>query len=118
MIITPATTDEQLNEGVIAANKRIVEYLTNTSIGGTFYDELAGLVNSVAREEGRRFVRHQLREAVAGDATEQQIKDHLFRLVTAHPDDEWSGRRNDARRSYREGVRDEAKRMYDKVMYG
>lgn len=118
MIITPATTDEQLNEPVIHATKAIVEFLSAHPASGSFYDELAGLVNGVAKAEGRRFVRSELRNAASHDATEEQIKDHLFALVTYSPDDEWSGRRNDARRAFRDGVREEAKTMYSKVMYG
>lgn len=66
------------------------------------FESLAGLVNELAAEQGRA----EIRELIAsheGD-TERLRKRLMDRLC--HSNDAWSGRRNDVRRAYQDGIQD------------
>lgn len=107
MKITAATTDEQLTAPVGAARARLAK-VAATEVG---YEELAKMANDVAEEDGRLLVRWTLRNAMAHGATQGEAEATLTQLVLRHPGDTWSGRANDARRCYMDGVREEVKAL-------
>lgn len=109
MKITGATTDEQLTAPVQAARARLAK-VAATEVG---YEELVKMAHDVAEEDGRLLVRWTLRNAMAHGATQGEAEATLTQLLLRSPGDTWSGRTNDARRCYMDGVRDEVKSLIE-----
>lgn len=109
MKITAQTTDEQIMAPVEAARQEMAKWLIEDK--GADAESIASRANGIAVAEGRAQARWEYRNALADEATDEQIKAHFFRLLTNHPDDKWSGRGNDARRAKADGFREEAARL-------
>lgn len=101
MPVTAKTTDEELRAPVKAAQERLVH---QTQSGFNRAEDLAKVLNDLAKEEGRMLVRHALRNALAEKASVNQIRQHLLSFTLNGADDTWSGRANDVRRAHFDGV--------------
>lgn len=113
MQITAQTTDKQLRAGVASAKKALADAVLSSSDAVNHSVDLAKLVNSLAAAEGRAYVRAMIRDGLAQWATPDAIKYGILRLALSNPDDTWSGRANDVRRAYADGVREEVRdQMY------
>lgn len=109
MHITAKTLDEQLLAPVGLAKMA----LSIAAKNGADSDRLAGLVNDVAEDEGRAFIRGVYRDALANEASPEATTRMLTKYLLNGTDDTWSGRKNDARRSRYAGMLDEVRTILD-----
>jgi hypothetical protein len=88
------------------------------NLGSDDVERMTSAVQAVARAQGALYVA-ELVDEIQADAQEQgqdrnlmeaRIGHALLRVVSAGPDDLWSGRGNDTRRARFEGICEEAKR--------
>jgi hypothetical protein len=99
--VTAETTDDEL-EAMLAVYRGDVLRRVNDKERA---EDIATTVNSLAAAEGEAFVLREYRNALVHDATMPEVISHLTRIGLQEPDDAWSGRTNDTRRAYRDGVR-------------
>lgn len=100
--ITAETTDEEIIARIQVRRDALAEVL---AAGKTDSADLASYVNAIAEAEGTAAVDYAYRNCLAHGADQNAIDRHLVSLLFQAPGDEWSGRRNDVRRSYADGVR-------------
>lgn len=104
-------------EGLEALVKDLRSGLALEVTNGARPESLATSLNRVAEAEGRLFVYRSAEQFVvnataaaedgADDVSGADVRDHLLTSVVLRgPDDGWSGRTNDARRAYFDGVLD------------
>lgn len=114
MRVTQNTTDSEIANPVILARQRLAEHARDAALD---IDALAADLNRVAMAEGNARAQHVFREALVGmlnldhsnpEAAVTYAKEAMTGLLLGSPDDTWSGRRNDVRRSYNDGVREAA----------
>lgn len=99
--ITADTTDDELDAMLVVYRGDVIRRITDKERA----EDVATTVNSLAAAEGEAFVLREYRNALAYDATMSEVITHLTRIGLQDPDDTWSGRTNDTRRAYRDGVR-------------
>lgn len=113
MNITRNTTDAEIFAPVDRAREALAEGVKDEAMRS---DRLAGLLNALADAEGVARVRHSYRQALVGmldlghsfeDAVAYAKESAVGHLLSG-PDDTWSGRKNDVRRAFADGVREAA----------
>jgi hypothetical protein len=109
--ITADTTDEQILDGVRYTKAALATALADDRY--TDSESLAKMVNGIAEAEGRAYVFGSIRDLRIrfGDDRDVIVR-HLTSavLLPAIGQDTWSGRANDARRAYLDGVKDAVSR--------
>ena len=68
-------------------------------------DNIAAGANRIADLEGQLHVLQLLARAQQNGASNEAMERILFREALRGPDDAWSGRGNDVRRAYADGIR-------------
>lgn len=106
-MITKNTSDAELLAPVELAKFALHQASSKDQMDRNDANRFAELVNNIAEEEGKLQARWEYRNALAHDASPDAIRRHLTRLITNSPGDEWSGRRNDVRRTHNDGLRKE-----------
>lgn len=113
MRITRNTTDAEIFAPVDHAREALADGVKDEAMRS---DRLAGLLNALADAEGAARVRHSYRQALIGmldrGHSEEEAIEYAKESAVAHllssPDDMWSGRKNDVRRAFSDGVREAA----------
>jgi hypothetical protein len=115
MNITKDTTDEAILAGVNAARARLAEEAMDDTKG---LEQLADAVHHVAAQVGVASVHHELRNALQWEASPEQIRKNLTKLVLVGADDKWSGRGNEVRRAKFDAARQEVSDVLDRIDRG
>ena len=108
--LTMYTTDAEIREPLQAALTKLGTDLLASPKTSVI---LASKVNDIAREEGRVRVLTSVRDVLAQGAGREDINRLLLSMAVAYPDDSWSGRGNDVRRAYNDGIRDTLRDLAD-----
>lgn len=79
---------------------------------------LEDMVLRIAEQEGREKVRNVATTIMSATGLDnetkwREVKDWTTNMVLMGAEDSWSGRGNDMRRAFHDGVRDEARRILD-----
>lgn len=91
-----------------AHRKDLVEALTRDDIliAPTFSaHDIAWKAHMIANADGEARVFHLMMKAEERELPASQIKVTLLQLLSQHPNDDYSGRNNDVRRSFQDGIR-------------
>ena len=108
--VTKDTTDDELMEPVIYAKNRLARETSNSATYDQYNaEDVAQLARELAIAEGQVQARYEYRNALAYDATPQEIRKTLTDLVLRGADDTWSGRSGDIKRSKFDGLRGEVR---------
>lgn len=100
----------------VAARVDLSEAATEEAVS---WGTLAERANEVARATGYADLWYQVWLVTKGsDGDRTVLRDYLVQRLTENPDDTWSGRGNDARRAYNDGVRAAARSAHDAMQYG
>lgn len=91
---------ERAKARVAAARKALVDYVGDTSADHLIAVQTADLLNTLAKAEGRWHAASLAADAHGADHDPYLV---LAKEAERGPDDEWSGRTNDVRRSVYEG---------------
>lgn len=85
------------------------------------WDKLTSVVNDIATNRGALDVATTVAagagQLMTGAATLDDLKDYLLQRATGYPNDTWSGRRNDARRSFNEGLVGQIRATFEYIRY-
>ena len=88
-----------------AATRCQREAIVTAVNNGRGSEELAKLVNDLAAAEGARAARWRVEAAFNRGGEEAAMREKID-LLSAYPNDTWSGRANDVRRAFNDGQRD------------
>lgn len=107
---------EQLRSRRDSLREGIAKTITNADSNELLFANLAGKVNELAQVEGNWTVALEVmhhvvslrQHDITGAAFCADLLVHLSQLATTS-DDRWSGRGNDARRSFEDGIREAVK---------
>ncbi len=113
------TTNIQANINKIAEN-RIAEYTQTIKNPPVFSnsEDVARFANQVAQLEGELTVYNRIPKVDERPLTNPEMQQLAFLIMANGPDDQWSGRGNDARRSHFDGVRKAAEAINDSIRFG
>lgn len=111
--ITRNTTDAEIFGPVDRARQLLAEEVKDETMRA---DRLAEYLNALAKAEGAARAQHTFRQALIGmldlgHSDEDAIayaKEAMTGLLLDGPDDTWSGRKNDVRRAFHDGLRAQA----------
>lgn len=117
--ITAETTDEQILATIKSAQATLLEDVTE-AMGSEYQmgDRLVQMAQNVMSAEAVASVALQYRDVLKGDYSDEARLKFLLSHLTQGPDDTWSGRKNDSKRSANDAVRAFVSEQFDNIRYG
>lgn len=99
---------QDLSDYVKALKRELADKIIDALAEDTYLpaERIARDTNAIAYKEGALEVAHLLKYAESNEVSKDTLARMLLREAVRSPDDSWSGRNNDVKRSYNDGRRD------------